>query len=352
MDDEVKGSKGTSYTTMYRQLDPRIGRWLTIDPVTHAHQSPYSSMDNNPILKNDPLGLFGKNRAERIAKRARKRGLDASVIRGPLNAGKQSFWARVGVDKTNYGVSYVTKDGKYRTARFDGKGGKKIELGDSDLRKEQYANFDVQIDGHDYHNGQNYVSTYTNPKAYRVASSIKNEIDRQYRADRINGKFATVDPFWRDLGYGINELMFLVADAATMGGTRVSRGFQGFNKLRSAITLDRSIPFMFGDHRIIKAAKWISDYPGLDKGYTNIVMHGSKFKKFSFFKFNRMLNANQVTGNVRLWICEAGNNPRAMKLLAKRRGVNIQAIDAKIDVGEFYYEFQGLSHVKFTTFTK
>ncbi|MDD2982853.1 MAG: hypothetical protein PHQ74_05645 [Crocinitomicaceae bacterium] len=30
-DNEVKG-KGNSYTTFFRQLDPRLGRWLTIDP--------------------------------------------------------------------------------------------------------------------------------------------------------------------------------------------------------------------------------------------------------------------------------------------------------------------------------
>lgn len=30
-DDEVRGVKGASYTTEFRQLDPRIGRWLTVD---------------------------------------------------------------------------------------------------------------------------------------------------------------------------------------------------------------------------------------------------------------------------------------------------------------------------------
>jgi len=54
-DDEVKG-QGNSYTTQFRQLDPRVGRWLTIDPVTQPWQSPYTSMDNNPIWFNDPLG--------------------------------------------------------------------------------------------------------------------------------------------------------------------------------------------------------------------------------------------------------------------------------------------------------
>lgn len=56
-DYEVKGS-GNSYTTYYRQYDPRIARWKSIDPLTadFAHQSPYLSMDGNPILLNDPEG--------------------------------------------------------------------------------------------------------------------------------------------------------------------------------------------------------------------------------------------------------------------------------------------------------
>jgi RHS repeat-associated protein len=54
-DDELAG-EGNSYTTEWRQLDARIGRWLSTDPVVHAHFSPYSSFDNNPIYFLDPKG--------------------------------------------------------------------------------------------------------------------------------------------------------------------------------------------------------------------------------------------------------------------------------------------------------
>jgi RHS repeat-associated protein len=54
-DDEAKGG-GNSYTTFYRQLDPRVGRWFSVDPVFQPWQSPYNSMDGNPISLNDQKG--------------------------------------------------------------------------------------------------------------------------------------------------------------------------------------------------------------------------------------------------------------------------------------------------------
>jgi RHS repeat-associated protein len=58
-DDDVKG-EGNSYTTFYRIHDPRLGRWFSIDPVFQPWQSPYNSMDNNPIWHNDVLGDWVK----------------------------------------------------------------------------------------------------------------------------------------------------------------------------------------------------------------------------------------------------------------------------------------------------
>ena len=46
------------YTTEYRLHDARLGRWFSSDPLEmdSPHQSPYCSMDNNPILYNDVDG--------------------------------------------------------------------------------------------------------------------------------------------------------------------------------------------------------------------------------------------------------------------------------------------------------
>jgi RHS repeat-associated protein len=55
--DEVAGS-GNHYTTFYRGLDVRLGKWWSPDPKSRLTpwESPYSSMGNNPIWFNDPLG--------------------------------------------------------------------------------------------------------------------------------------------------------------------------------------------------------------------------------------------------------------------------------------------------------
>ncbi len=57
-DKEIKGD-GNSYTTEFRQYDPRLGRWLSVDPlkIFFPSLSPYCSFNNNPIYFVDPLGL-------------------------------------------------------------------------------------------------------------------------------------------------------------------------------------------------------------------------------------------------------------------------------------------------------
>jgi RHS repeat-associated protein len=57
-DNEIKGG-GNSYTTEFRQYDPRLGRWLSLDPLMHQFpwMSPYVGFDNNPIYYIDPFGL-------------------------------------------------------------------------------------------------------------------------------------------------------------------------------------------------------------------------------------------------------------------------------------------------------
>jgi RHS repeat-associated protein len=59
-DNEVIGD-ANSYTTEFRTIDVRIGRWWSLDPITHEFQSPYCTFDNNPIYYKDPSGADGED---------------------------------------------------------------------------------------------------------------------------------------------------------------------------------------------------------------------------------------------------------------------------------------------------
>jgi len=54
-DNELKGI-GNSYFTENRIGDPRIGRWLSLDPVSKPNISLYTMMSNSPIVRVDPKG--------------------------------------------------------------------------------------------------------------------------------------------------------------------------------------------------------------------------------------------------------------------------------------------------------
>jgi RHS repeat-associated protein len=59
-DDEVSGN-GNDYSTHFRQYDPRLGRWKSVDPEENENesQSSYCAMNSNPISIIDPNGDSG-----------------------------------------------------------------------------------------------------------------------------------------------------------------------------------------------------------------------------------------------------------------------------------------------------
>jgi len=57
-DDEVRNGKGNSYDFGARMLDPRIGRWLSVDALEKKYTSlsPYNFVANTPLQAKDPDG--------------------------------------------------------------------------------------------------------------------------------------------------------------------------------------------------------------------------------------------------------------------------------------------------------
>ena len=67
-DDEIKGSSGTSYDYGFRIYDPRLGRFLSVDPLfkTYPWFTPYQFSSNDPIRNIDIDGLEGGSAIEYV----------------------------------------------------------------------------------------------------------------------------------------------------------------------------------------------------------------------------------------------------------------------------------------------
>jgi RHS repeat-associated protein len=93
-DQEVKG-KGSSYSTEFRQYDPRIGRWLSLDPefANFPWQSPYVAFDNNPIVNTDPKGRAAERQTNNPERRRQK--LTVKRSNELLKNGQSKKWHRI-----------------------------------------------------------------------------------------------------------------------------------------------------------------------------------------------------------------------------------------------------------------
>ncbi|MBO6881930.1 RHS repeat-associated core domain-containing protein, partial [Winogradskyella sp.] len=55
-DSDIGGDALDLYEMSFRQYDPAIARWTSIDPVVHFEYSTFSAFDNNPVFWTDPSG--------------------------------------------------------------------------------------------------------------------------------------------------------------------------------------------------------------------------------------------------------------------------------------------------------
>ena len=109
-DNEVSGD-GNSYTTEFRQLDPRLGRWFSVDPVFQPWQSPYTSMDNNPIGLNDVTGRKAGDKGNGIDNEV-KTGEGAISAYNRLSGGGKKFTKKEFAAANSDKISYNEKTGE------------------------------------------------------------------------------------------------------------------------------------------------------------------------------------------------------------------------------------------------
>jgi RHS repeat-associated protein len=91
-DDEVKGA-GASYDFGARMYDPRLGRWLSCDPLFAKYRdlSPFNYCDNNPIMLIDN---------------------DGKKITFPIAEQREAFLKRINDKVTGAGVFGINEQGE------------------------------------------------------------------------------------------------------------------------------------------------------------------------------------------------------------------------------------------------
>jgi len=109
-DDEVSGD-GNSYTTNFRQYDPRLGRWKSLDPMAgkFPNISPFVAFNNNPIYFVDPLGLESEPSK---TKTVNKSGVTAT------KADERSVVDQVSTDEFDIVVFDYSDDNKIQTHTY------------------------------------------------------------------------------------------------------------------------------------------------------------------------------------------------------------------------------------------
>jgi len=195
-DPEIKGD-GNSYTTEFRQYDPRLGRWLSLDPLMRKFpwMSPYVAFDNNPVYYIDPYGLESGTGKDEIIDGDPPMGDGgtsecddgARVASNVIASGKNT--AGVGPDMGSGNLDYKSLNKKLYGTEYPSEGSlmsMRMNLSDDKLFKELYelgdnfaddpkskAMIKGLIDHFKENKGTNYSSQFLTDAAAKHPSTVR-----------------------------------------------------------------------------------------------------------------------------------------------------------------------------------
>jgi RHS repeat-associated protein len=118
---EIAG-EGNSFSTEFRQYDPRLGKWLSLDPLMEqfAWMSPFVGYDNNPILYVDPYGLESTTEGDEKKKDGDKKGAEKENKDSYIDKDGKLIPDKLGLpDNPEEGKTYKGSNGK-NYSKIDG----------------------------------------------------------------------------------------------------------------------------------------------------------------------------------------------------------------------------------------
>lgn len=201
-DNEAKGD-GNSYTTEFRQYDPRIGRWLSPDPLMAQFPSwsPYVYAFDNPILMNDPDGDAPPTIKEIIATGKKSSTTFVALMKSS------------GITDANYSSNISFGNGTYT----ENKTGKIVLTKSSDIK------FQVIKLTHEMTNRKNIKVIQATDKKVAEGKITAKEYAKQLAQIEVEGQ--------------INQ----VKVAAEIGYRYEGKQAEGINKLIDAYSKDKTI---------------------------------------------------------------------------------------------------------------
>ena len=179
-DNEIAGNDN-HYTTFFRELDPRLGRWWSIDPKTQKMpwQSPYCSMDNNPIGYNDVLGDDVELTGE--AKEVHESKYNKTVMkRGFMGFGKLKERENKSYNK-EYAELYDKLNNDHSIL---------VRAGDSEKKSVESA---VTPNGYDEKNRLVLDITWAEPNEVHGGSKIHNLMEEMYHTGQVSDQGEIID---------------------------------------------------------------------------------------------------------------------------------------------------------------